>query len=245
MDVDLTQRSMARAASDFLALSSGPTQVWPDHQMLGTIADPRLVGTQFHDWRSVHPAALEAIGRQAIVEPANAPGWGGKKIRAHEVWDLPEMRLLSLRALLMFCKAWGVDSAHVVDRWTNVLEHGDYSTPHSHYDADGAVVYFMDHGGDNPSGAPDPAVDGRFQLLDSRIPFCCPNRPERPTRGIMPEMSPGLMIAFPAELIHFVKPYYGRRPRVTLAWNICAGLPPADRVIDLSEGVRGTTQRFS
>jgi hypothetical protein len=39
---------------------------------------------------------------------------------------------------------------------------------------------------------------------------------------------PGFMVLFPAEWVHHVRPYSGSTPRVTLAWNISAGLSSGD-----------------
>ncbi len=102
------------------------------------------------------------------------------------------------------------------------MEPGDYSKPHCHYEADAAVVYFLDTGTDTAAAA------GNFELIDSRVPFCCPSRPERPTRGIMPAMAGGTMLLFPVEWLHHVEPYHGTRPRLTIAWNISAGPPPGN-----------------
>jgi hypothetical protein len=42
-----------------------------------------------------------------------------------------------------------------------------------------------------------------------------------------PAMEPGTMILFPAVFLHHVRPYSGKRPRITIAFNISAGPPPA------------------
>ena len=55
----------------------------------------------------------------------------------------------------------------------------------------------------------------------------------------MPAMVPGTMLLFPAEWLHHVKPYYGQRPRVTIAWNISVGPAPAGQVPDYTQQVAG------
>ena len=48
------------------------------------------------------------------------------------------------RALLFAARTQNWAEAHLTDRWANVMEHGEYSTPHCHYDAEIAVVYAFD-----------------------------------------------------------------------------------------------------
>lgn len=225
MHFELNGRSLQQIATRPVPFAGGATRLWFPDQSLGELADPRLFGTVFLDSGLVAPRAVQRIVEAARTLPTNGHGWGGKKVRDHATWNMPEMTLLTQRALLSLCIAQGTDSAHVVDRWANVIEHGDYSGPHSHYESEWAVVYFLDPGGDPDSEA---AATGQFELIDPRIPFCCPDGPERPTRGICPSMSAGTLLLFPAPFLHHVRPYFGDRPRITLAWNISAGPPPAD-----------------
>jgi hypothetical protein len=240
MYVDFNHRSLAQQAADFLTLANGQTQVWPAAQPIQAIADPRFQGTRFQDNALIVGEWLPRVLEQGARQPANVHGWGGKKIRDEETWAFASARLLCLRALMMFCRATGATSAHIVDRWANIMEHTDYSRPHCHYESQGAVVYSLEPG-DKISHL---MGDGCFELIDSRVPFCCPSRPERPTRGIMPDMQPGTMVCFPAEWLHYVKPYTGRRPRVTVAWNISAG-PPPEKPIDFTQQVAGAIGKVS
>jgi hypothetical protein len=233
MYLEIGTRSLEEIGASLAGLASGLTRVWPAEQPIQAVADARLVCTRFDDGHLVHPPAVARILAQGAREVANRRGLGGKKIRDHATWESPEMRLLTLRALLLVCRAREAVSAHVVDRWANVMEHEDYSKPHCHYDADAAVVYALDPGDEDPSAF----ASGKLEVIDSRIPNCCPNRPERPTRGILPAMPPGMMLTFPAEFLHYVKPYEGQRPRLTLAWNLSVGPPPADRAYDPTQQV--------
>lgn len=232
MQFDMNGRSLERIAAEVVQFPAGATRLWFGGQPLQELADPRVVGTRFPDSPLVHPPLVPRIISQAASLPPNGHDLGGKKVRDHATWNLPEMRLLSDRALLALCMLRGATQAHVVDRWANVIEPGDYSTPHCHYESEYAAVYFLDPGSEG-SSEPD---GGEFVLIDSRIPFCCPSRPERPTRGILPTMAPGTLLLFPAEFLHYVKPYRGRRPRITLAWNISVG-PPPPSIRDFSQPV--------
>jgi hypothetical protein len=236
---DMLGRSLEGISQEAVPCAGGATRLWFPGQELQQIVDPRLFGTHFPDGTLLHPRAVRRISEQAALLPPTAYGWGGKKVRDHETWNLPEMQLLMQRALLAVCAARGASSAHVVDRWANVVEPGEFSKPHSHYDAETAVVYYLDPGGEG-EGKP---AGGEFEIIDSRIPFCCPNGPERPTRGILPDLVPGILLVFPAPFLHYVRPYYGRRPRITLAWNISVG-PPPPGLRDPAEPVAGIVNRM-
>ena len=40
------------------------------------------------------------------------------------------------------------------------------------------------------------------------------------TTPYYPQMVPGTMLIWPSEVVHCVTPYVGKRPRITLAWNL-------------------------
>ncbi|HSC88528.1 MAG TPA: TIGR02466 family protein [Polyangiaceae bacterium] len=107
------------------------------------------------------------------------------------------------------------------EAWANVSRAGHYAKPHVHPSANFAIVYYVDAGDEEvrqPGGRP---VSGVLELLDPR------NRPEMfHTPGVLPidtvSLIPraGLMLAFPAWLYHFVNPYQGTRPRISIACNV-------------------------
>jgi Putative 2OG-Fe(II) oxygenase len=236
MFLDLSQQSADNLARSTVKLQAGQTGFWPAEQPIREIADPRIVGTRFQDANLLHPPLLAQLLTEAAKQPPNVIGWGGVKVRDAATWNLPELKLLTNRALMLLCRSRKVTAAHVLDRWANVIERGDYSQPHCHFEAESAVVYFLDTGDENSGG--------EFELIDSRIPFCCSRRAEYPNRGIFPAMVPGTMLLFPASFLHFVKPYTGLRPRITLAWNLNSGLPPQDAHIDPTQLVPGIIQNF-
>lgn len=222
MQLEIPAEAPEQVALATWQFPGGVTQVWPPPQPIQALMDPRILGTRFQDAALIHPQFTERILAAAKLLPPNMHGIGGQKVRDAETWEMPAAKLLALRALLLFCRTHGTRQAHIVDRWANVMQPGDYSGPHSHYESEAATVYFLDPGDDNPARP----LDGRFELIDPRIPFCCSTRPECPTRGLNPGMVPGTMILFPATFLHHVRPYTGKRPRITLAINISAGPPP-------------------
>lgn len=205
-----------------VAIAGGTVQAWPAGLTIANLDDPRIFGVRFSDGGIVHDEMIQAVLAQGLRQPMGALGFGGKKVRGPAVWDLPAARLLTLRALLFFCKVYGATSAFVHDGWANIMEAGDYSYPHCHYDSQASLVYYLDNGDTDPKEK----MAGRFHFCDPRIPFCCSTHPDRPTRGLLPDTRVGTLIMFPSEFVHFVHPYRGARPRITLAWNISPGAPP-------------------
>jgi len=224
MRLDGTGQTLEQIGASLVGAGHLNLRIWPENQRMQELGDPRILGTQFPDISLFHDSAIALVTRAAADLAPNIRGYGGRKVRDAATWGSPELTLLNWRALYLFCATRGVQSAHVVDRWINFMEHDDYSSAHCHFESDAAIVYSLDPGDPNPQRP----ASGRLEIIDSRIPICCPRRPERPTRKIAPEMLPGTMIVFPAEFIHLVNPYDGFRPRITVAWNISAGTPPPD-----------------
>lgn len=220
---ELPAANPSAAYSATARLATGEAVTWPATAGITTVEDPRIFSVRFLDGAVVHPEAIAAIRNQAALQPIGLQGFGGKKVREESVWQTPALQLISRRALLFFCKCYNVSAAHAVDQWANVMETGDYSYPHCHYDSQVSLVYYLDPG----EADPREKMAGRFHFSDPRIPYCCSTHPERPTRGLLPDIRGGTMIMFPSELVHFVHPYRGRTPRITLAWNISPGLRPA------------------
>ena len=208
---------------------------WPASARVGNIEDPRIFGAVFGDEPLVHPQLRASLMEQADQQPQGMLGFGGKKIREQAVWDLPAAKLLTRRALLLYCQVHSVTSAHTTDFWANVMDAGDYSYPHCHYDSVSSLVYYLDLGDSDPREK----MAGRFHLSDPRIPYCCTTDPARPTRGLLPNLREGLFLLFPSEFVHFVHPHRGSRPRITLAWNIGTGQPSPQQEPRTSNVPRG------
>lgn len=224
--------SLASIAAALLRIGDRLVRVWPEPQAVAPVADPRMHATLFPDHETINPLAKDLILRGGAGLTRAHRGSGGRKVRGREAWDAPELAVLTWRALVLVGVTHGVDAAHVVDRWANIMEHEEYSSAHSHYDSDLAVVYSLDPGEMSP-------LSGQLQLIDPRIPACCTSRPECPTRAIMPQMVAGAMLVFPAKFLHAVTPYEGHRPRITLAWNISLGPPPASGLPDPTQPCTG------
>ncbi len=83
-----------------------------------------------------------------------------------------------------------------------------------------AVGFYQLADGDSDETNP---LGGRISFSDSRMKSCCADEQGRVTYSLMPDMAPGRMIIFPSYLMHYIYPYTGDAPRISLSWNISTG----------------------
>ena len=205
--------------SETIRVAGGEVAIWPAGVKVELLAAPNTGLVEFPD-RELYHAGLAA----KILEMERDPryqawifkGGCGTKVRDPHEWGSPEADLINARAMELAAKALGTPTVVVDDSWANVYRKGDYCMPHSHLRAIASVVYLLDPG----DPVADDPLSGRFYFCDPRIPFCTEHEEGRVTKLLMPELSPGSLLIFPAEFIHAVNPYFGERPRLTLSWNI-------------------------
>ena len=181
---------------------------------------PTIRGTIFRDTSDYHPAL---IARLLELEKQkwgrDKPGsriLGGRKVHHLDQWDLPEADFINARAEELFRRILGSATAHIDLSWANVYRKWDYVGPHSHRLSVASLVYFLDLGDPDPE---DPH-SGRLFFADPRLGICCSEQPGFVTTPFFPRVEPGTMLIWPSEVVHCVTPYTGKRPRITLAWNI-------------------------
>ncbi|MDH3715139.1 MAG: 2OG-Fe(II) oxygenase family protein [Gammaproteobacteria bacterium] len=193
--------------------------VWPGKPALVPVGEKSIHSIVFDDIEHYHTAL-----QRAILERENDPQYGlrlfrgacGVKVHHVDRWKLPAANLIHQRALALCSAVLGVEDPVCDISWANVYRNGDYCVPHSHRRTEASVVYLLcagDTDDENPLG-------GRLCFADPRMRSCCVDEPGRVTNSVMPDMVPGMMIVFPSEAIHYVNPYTGAVPRITLSWNI-------------------------
>jgi hypothetical protein len=143
-------------------------------------------------------------------------GGCGMKGRDIQTCIVPEATLIHQRALALCHKVLSGRTVYVDSSWASVYREGDYCMPHSHLRAVASVLYMLDQG----DPCPEDSMAGRFTFCDPRIPQCCPQEAGRMTHAFMPQLNAGSMLFFAADYVHSVNPYRGKRPRVTLSWNM-------------------------
>jgi len=204
--------------------------VWPEGQKIRHHGDEQvLLATRFEDWSDYHPGLLTAL--DAIHRSEATPfrrryiaAFGGTKIDSPERWTVPAATLLARRAMAFCTTALPIASAQIVESWANLYGSGDYAMAHSHPGASASVLYVVDPGRDETDDA-DPLA-GVFAVVDPRYAACCGNQKGFVTNPVMPKLLPGTMLLFPGWLAHAVNPHRGRRPRITMTWNIRTTDPP-------------------
>jgi uncharacterized protein (TIGR02466 family) len=107
----------------------------------------------------------------------------------------------------------GVDAA----AWANVLLRGDYVTPHTHAGSAWSAVLYVDAGdSDEQHGGflsvRDPRAGAAMVITEANAhDSAC-------TFHLYPRT--GMLIVFPAWLVHWVAPYQGTRARISVAANL-------------------------
>jgi hypothetical protein len=193
--------------------------VWPDNHTAAPISASLMAIITFADWAVYHPALVEAALKAEkdpnLVVPLYR-GLCGVKVRKIPEWSSPAAALIHARALMLAHRTLSRRPVYSDDNWGSIYRAGDHCMPHSHLRSNVSVVYMLDPGDGDPA---DP-VAAKLCFSDPRIEACCPDEPGRVTRLMMPAMTPGTMLIFASDYVHSVNPYHGKRPRITLSWNI-------------------------
>lgn len=194
-------------------------ELWPAATQAQYWWDQGIAVAQFPDIERFHPALIARV--LELESDTNlaydfAGRVGGSKIFNLEQWDCPEADLIHFRALSMFCRITSSQTAVADSNWATTYRRGQYCMPHSHRRAVVSMVYLLSVGQCGKD------TGGDFRIADPRIDMCC-----RETRGCVtspwtPGSVDGTMILFPARTVHFVEPYWGDEPRISLAWNVNA-----------------------
>jgi len=108
--------------------------------------------------------------------------------------------------------------------WAMVMRDGDHTVLHEHGEAHWSAAYYADAGDADPARHPTSGVLG----------FVDPRRGGRSLPGLESgttfEVRPrsGMLVVFPGWLQHYVSPYRGTRPRVTVSCNVTVEMPRPD-----------------
>ena len=200
--------------------------VWPQDLEAETCGDPTIRKITFNDTQEYHPrlaAKILELEEHHRLRKRYARGSGGTKILHLQQWLSTEAELITARATALFKRVLDAERAVIDISWANVYRTGDYCVPHSELRATASVVYCLDPGDEDL----DDPRSGRLCFVDPRLRQCCQEQEGCMTTAFLPEMVAGTMLIYPSQLVHVVNPYTGRRPRITMSWNINkAATPP-------------------
>jgi hypothetical protein len=104
-----------------------------------------------------------------------------------------------------------------VQAWAMVMRHGDHSIVHDHCESHFSVVYYPEVGDADLERHPD---SGKLCFLDPRRGGTVISGIDLfPSQfAITPQT--GQLVVFPGWLQHYVQPYRGVRPRVSISCNV-------------------------
>jgi hypothetical protein len=221
---------------EFVYVGLRKVPVWPDGVKIQRF-DEHVFISVFPDARELNPPLIERIvaveASQRISQP-RAKWQGGQKVRRLDALGVAAFELIDARAQMLCRRVLRSETAVVDDCWANVVRDGEYTLPHCHNRATAALVYALDPG-DEEETAKDP-MNGVLMFADPRMKACCQDKPLHVNTPAVPSMVMGAMIVFPAHLTHLVTPYQGRRPRISIAWNMnkesLAGEPKHDGALE-------------
>jgi len=212
-------QSMAQKwARKKIVIQDHQLSAWPENQVADVISEePVMMVTQFTDCELFNMRLIERVLElEANPECTHRMKIGGSKVRNVAEWGIPEAELLNERAKAFYSMVTDVKYPIVDLSWASISRKYEYLTAHSHLNAEASVVYCLELGDENP----EYPLSGRLSFADPRLPGCCDKEPGCVTMEVTPPMQAGSMVIFPSDLVHFVHPYYGIRPRITIAWNI-------------------------
>ncbi len=201
-------------------------QPWPEGQRIVTPDHARSYLLAHFDDHAAYAPPLIAL----LSDLAGRPPWreqygrhlGGTKLYHPAEWPGGAGAFLNARALAFYRRATGRSDGFIQLAWANLYRAGDYIVPHSHTEADVSLVCLLDPG-EVSEAQPN---SGRFCIADPRLALCCQAEAGRLSNSIAPNLRPGSLLLFAAETVHYVHPYEGSRPRITLSWNIRHGAAP-------------------
>jgi len=106
---------------------------------------------------------------------------------------------------------------HRVQAWAMVMRDGNYTIPHDHAEVHWGTVYYADAGD----------ADLKVHQDSGMIAFIDPRHGSRPMPGLdlvggtfLAQPATGRLYVFPGWLMHYVHPYRGTRPRVSISCNV-------------------------
>ncbi len=104
-----------------------------------------------------------------------------------------------------------------IQAWAMVMREGDYTVPHDHAESHLSGVYYLDAGDADLEKTPD---SGLLAFQDPRggVPHVPGLELYPSTFTVQPQT--GVLGLFPGFLTHYVHPYRGKRPRVSVSFNV-------------------------
>ena len=187
------------------------SRVWPDSDELNQDLRRRIL-------------ARERDAAARSVTKSNVGGWqsdSGGLEWCGEAGKVLGARMIAManeatRQLLILHGGQLSGFRWIVEAWANVNRAGDFNQPHIHGGSTWSGTYYVDPGeppADSEYGTAlcliDPAQAGVGHFFPDLVPQRLFIRPEA-----------GKMVLFPSYLLHMVFAHRGKRPRISVAFNL-------------------------
>ena len=152
--------------------------------------------------------------------------WGGEAAK-----ELAQAAVNIAKRMSHFKESLVEERDWLVRMWANVTPEGGLNHLHSHPGNLWAAVLYIDMG--NEPGESEQEVGGHLYLEDPRFPMAAMRDTSFRMMGVNGQPQPyesaiqlqrGNLVVFPAWLRHGVRPFKGKRERISIAMNIDARL---------------------
>ncbi|MCZ6447858.1 MAG: TIGR02466 family protein [Alphaproteobacteria bacterium] len=164
---------------------------------------------------SPHPDMRNVVGGWATAKDFFS--WDAECVR--ELWR--HIETLVATVVKGTSKLSAAESADLgFEAWANVLRHGGYHRPHTHYNCYWSGVYYVSVGEPNT----DVPWNGWLELFDPRSATGAIGlRGNVYQAPCLIEPKPGLTILFPGWVKHMVHPFQGKSERISVSFNLLGG----------------------
>jgi len=198
-----------------------------------TLFSTPVVLSDLPDAASLNAGLRAVIAQRETTHPgtqhSNLGGWQSSW-KMYQWGGAPAIKLLAYArntANRATCDRTGkpVTIAWKAQMWANVNRTGHGNEFHCHPNTFWAAVYYVDDGGISA----DPSLGGWLELMDPRAPgslmyaphlaFNCPGGLSVGGNEVVVPKA-GLMVLFPAWVLHQVRPYKGKAERISIAFNL-------------------------
>jgi uncharacterized protein (TIGR02466 family) len=174
------------------------------------------------------------LTRRMVIESEQSPGIARSNSGGwHSVPDLSQraeacfqtlmQRVVARVQAVFFELARGLEAPvdlryrYGVQAWAMVMRHGDHTIVHDHSESHFSVVYYSDVGDADLARHPD---SGKLCFLDPRRGGTVISGIDLFPSQFAVTPQAGQLVVFPGWLQHYVQPYRGVRPRVSISCNV-------------------------
>lgn len=197
--------------TEFAQLFASPfaSYLWPDSDALNKELRQRIL-------------AYERDNPNRGAHKSNVGGWHSEAGQLQFCGDAAKPLIDRMVALANEATARALAGRNVpqftwaLEAWANVNRVGDFNREHIHGMSTWSGTYYVDDG-DPPAedelGTALEVSDPCAQRMATFFPSILPP-------GIFIRPRPGLMVLFPSYLPHMVMPHRGRKPRISIAFNL-------------------------